>query len=339
MKSFASGEKVRLEDIATITDGYEDGQPRGFMSGQRAIQIEIQRAESADTLKTNRVLIDYMAEIKGTLPEGLKIKVYDVRANALTQRIMLLVTNGLGGLVIVVGILFLFLNVRIAFWVAAGIPVAMLATIGTLYLLGQSINMISLFGLIMMLGVIVDDAIVVGEHTATRFEGGDGSFEAAENGAGRMVTPVSAAMITTIAAFGPIFVVKGAIGQIMGVLPIVVIAVIIASLIECFLILPGHLAHALKPRYVRRWSYWRQFIIALSIGLSAVSVADPGAGRWFVELTTAIMIWIREYISVPELPITAERICYIRTGKTSRGIILNLCRRTGNNSLLHFSID
>ena len=308
VKSFASGEKVKLEDIATITAGYEDGQPRGFMNGQPAIQIEIQRAESADTLRTNRVLTNYLAEIKGTLPAGLEVKVYDVRANALTQRIMLLVTNGLGGLVIVVAILFIFLNVRIAFWVAAGIPVAMLATIGILYLMGQSINMISLFGLIMMLGVIVDDAIVVGEHTATRFEGGDGSFEAAENGAGRMIMPVTAAMITTIAAFGPILVVKGAIGQIMGVLPIVVIAVIIASLVECFLILPGHLAHTLKPRYARRWSYWRQFSIALMIGLFGVSVADPGAGGWFVELTSALMRWFREYVAVPEIPLNAERI-------------------------------
>ncbi|MEE9314294.1 MAG: efflux RND transporter permease subunit [Rhizobiaceae bacterium] len=308
IKSFSSGEKVHLRDIAKIADGYEDGQARGFMGGQRAVQIEIQRAESADTLKTNRILTNYLAEIKGKLPAGLEVKVYDVRANALTERIMLLVTNGLGGLVIVVAILFIFLNGRIAFWVAAGIPVAMLATIGILYLMGQSINMISLFGLIMMLGVIVDDAIVVGEHTATRFEQGDGAFEAAENGAGRMITPVTAAMITTIAAFGPIFVIQGAIGQIMGVLPIVVIAVIIASLIECFLILPGHLAHTLKPRRARRWSYWRQFTIALTIGLFGISVAEPGSGGWFIELSQSLMAWMRGYISVPELPGTTEAV-------------------------------
>ncbi|MEE9375027.1 MAG: efflux RND transporter permease subunit [Rhizobiaceae bacterium] len=308
IKSFASGEKVLLKDIASITDGYEDGQPRGFMQGQRAIQIEIQRAESADTLRTNKVLTNYMQEIEGKLPAGLALKVYDVRANALTERIMLLVTNGLGGLIIVVAILFVFLNGRIAFWVAAGIPVAMLATIGILYLLGQSINMISLFGLIMMLGVIVDDAIVVGEHTATRFEKGDGAFEAAENGAERMVTPVSAAMITTIAAFGPIFVIQGAIGQIMGVLPVVVIAVIIASLIECFLILPGHLAHTLKPKRTRRWSYWRQFTLALVIGTFGVSVSKASSGGWFIELSHSLASWTQSYVPLPELPISPEAI-------------------------------
>ena len=308
IKSFASGERVRLQDVADIRDGYKDGEPRGFINGQPAIQIEIQRADTADTLRTNQILTAYLKEIDGQLPAGLELLQYDVRANALTDRIMLLVTNGLGGLILVIGILFVFLNARIAFWVAAGIPVAMLATIGIMWLLGQTINMISLFGLIMMLGIIVDDAIVVGEHTATRFSQGDGPFEAAENGAGRMVTPVSAAMITTIAAFAPIFVIQGGIGQIMGVLPIVVIAVIIASLIECFFILPGHLAHTLRPRLARRWSYWRQFIVALTIGVFAVSVAEPGKGGWFIELTNGIMNWIRGYVAVPLLPISSEQI-------------------------------
>ena len=308
VRSFASGEKVRLRDIAEITDGYKDGEPRGFINGQRAIQIEVQRADNADTLRTNQILSEYLKEIEGALPAGLEIVQYDVRANALTDRIMLLVTNGLGGLVLVVGILFVFLNARIAFWVAAGIPVAMLATIGIMWLMGQTINMISLFGLIMMLGIIVDDAIVVGEHTATRFTEGDGPYEAAENGAGRMVMPVSAAMITTIAAFAPILVIQGGIGQIMGVLPIVVIAVIIASLIECFLILPGHLAHTLRPRTARRWSYWRQFTLALLIGVFAISVAEPGKGGWFIELTNGLLAWIRGYIPIPQFPGSPEQI-------------------------------
>ncbi len=308
VRAFASGEKVRLSDIASIKDGYKDGEPQGFINGRRAIQIEIQRADSADTLKTNQILTGYLKEIKGTLPASLELLQYDVRANALTDRIMLLVTNGLGGLVLVVGILFVFLNARIAFWVAAGIPVAMLATIGIMWMMGQSINMISLFGLIMMLGIIVDDAIVVGEHTATRFTAGDGPFEAAENGASRMVMPVSAAMITTIAAFAPILVIKGGIGQIMGALPVVVVAVIIASLIECFLILPGHLAHTLKPRRARRWSYWRQFTTALLIGVFVVSVAEPNKGGWFVELTGGFMTLLRSYVDVPLLPWSAQAL-------------------------------
>ena len=287
VRAFASGEKIRLAEIASIEDGYEDGQPRGFIDGQPAVQLEVQRAESADTLATNAILQDYVREVSGTLPAGLELKVYDVRANALTERIMLLVTNGLGGLALVVAILFVFLNARIAFWVAAGIPVAMLATIGMMWVSGQTINMISLFALIMMLGIIVDDAIVVGEHTATRFSMGDGPYEAAENGAGRMVMPVSAAMITTTAAFAPMLVIGDVIGQIIGVMPFVVIAVIIASLIECFLILPGHLAHTLQPRRARRWSLWRQLVVAVTVGAFLFALAQPDAGNALVLLLDA----------------------------------------------------
>jgi multidrug efflux pump subunit AcrB len=306
VRAFESGEKVRLGEIANVAEGFEDGQPQGFLEGKRAIQLEIQRAATADTLATSAILTDYLNEVEGQLPAGLEIVQYDVRADALTDRIMLLVTNGLGGLALVIAVLFIFLNARIAFWVAAGIPVALLATIGIMWVLGQSINMLSLFGLIMMLGVIVDDAIVVGEHTATRFADGDGPYEAAEEGAGRMVIPVSAAMITTISTFGPILVISGVLGQIIGVLPIVVIAVIVASLVECFLILPGHLAHTLHPRATRRWSFWRQFAVALIVGVFVISISGPNAGGWFVLMTQSITGIVGSYVPLPNLGLDLE---------------------------------
>lgn len=280
IRSFASGEKVLLGDVAKIVRGFEDGQSQGLTGGKRAIEITVERAVSADTLKTARVLDDYLVEIEDNMPPGITLQKYEVRADSLVERISLLFWNGITGLVLVVATLFIFLNARIAFWVAAGIPVAMFATLGIMLLLGQTINMITLFAMIMMLGVIVDDAIVVGEHTASRFEAGDSAAEAAENGANRMLTPVMAAMITTVAAFGPMLLISGVIGQIMGVMPYVVIAVIIASLIECFLILPGHLAHTLEEKPVRRWSFWRQMLCALIVGgiLIAVSNRLPEAG-------------------------------------------------------------
>ena len=284
IKSFASGEKVKLRDIAKLRRGFDEDQPQGYSSGNKAIQITIERAETADTLITAKLFEDYLVEIQETLPPGIALKKYDVRANALVERIMLLVRNGLGGLVLVVGILFIFLNARIAFWVAMGIPTALLATIGLMYVSGQSINMVSLFGLIMMLGIIVDDAIVVGEHTATRYNDGDAPIEAAEQGAGRMVTPVVAAMITTIAAFAPIWVIGGVIGQIFSVLPFVVIAVVIASLVECFLVLPGHLAHTLMPRSSRRWSWWRQLFIAVAVAAMVLSLATRTTGTVLPEI-------------------------------------------------------
>ena len=276
--SFDTGEKVRLSDIGRVTDTYDESDVQGFSGGARAIRINVMRAQTADTLETHGRLVSYLDEVRGQLPAGLSLTAFDVRAEALVERILLLVKNGLGGLVIVVAVLFLFLNARIAFWVAAGIPVALLATIGLLMVMGETINMVSLFGLIMMLGIIVDDAIVVGEHTATRFEGGDGPFEAAENGAGRMVTPVVAAMITTAASFGPILVIGDTFGQIVRVLPVVVLAVIIASLVECFLILPGHLAHTLRAREARRFSNARVLGVAIVLVAALVAVAETGGG-------------------------------------------------------------
>ena len=149
----------------------------------------------------------------------------------------------------------------------------MLATIGIMWMSGQTINMISLFALIMMLGIIVDDAIVVGEHTATRFALGDSADMAAENGAGRMVAPVMAASLTTIAAFMPILLIGDVIGQIMSALPLVVVAVLVASLIECFLVLPGHLAHSLAPHSRQRWSWWRHGIVSAALALFAIGLA------------------------------------------------------------------
>lgn len=284
IKAFTSGEKVLLGDIAIIKRGFEDGAVRGFSNGHPAIQINVERALTADTLQTAKVLDDYLAEIENVLPPGITLQKYEVRADSLIQRISLLFWNGVFGLVLVVATLYVFLNSRVAFWVAAGIPIAMFATIGFMLLLGQTINMITLFALIMMLGVIVDDAIVVGEHTAARSEDGEGAFEAAENGANRMFTPVMAAMITTIAAFAPMLLISGIIGQIMGVMPYVVIAVIISSVIECFFILPGHLAHALEDKPKKSWSFWRQMTIATLVGGTLIAIVNRGSSGEFSGL-------------------------------------------------------
>ena len=272
IRALPSGERVTLGDIATVTGGYDSEAQRGFSSGSTAIELDIQRAANADTLETAAILTGYLETLRPQLPHNVEIKTYDVAADALQERVWLLIENGLGGLLVVVVVLFLFLDFRVALWVAAGIPVAMLATIGLMYVTGQSINMISIFALIMMLGVIVDDAIVVGEHTNTRLEAGDDPLTAAENGVGMMVTPVMAAMTTTLAAFAPIMILGGSIGQMMSALPLVVIAVLIASLVECFFVLPGHLAHSLgRPRRIG-WSYWRHLFIAFGLTLAVAVV-------------------------------------------------------------------
>lgn len=300
VKSFTGGDKVLLGDIASIKDGFDADDTRGLAAGSPAIELDIRRAPSADTLKTAAILSGYIDEITPQLPPGVELATYEVASDALAARIWLLVKNGLGGLLVVVAILFVFLNARIAFWVAAGIPVAMLATIGFMYVSGQTINMMSLFSLIMMLGIIVDDAIVVGEHTATRLGIGDDPQTAAENGVSMMFTPVMAAMTTTLAAFAPILLIGDTIGQMMAVLPMVVIAVLVASLLECFLILPGHLANSLAGRKTPGWSWWRQFLIALVLMVFLTGLS----GRLAVDLAlgagdTSIRVAARGFAGLP----------------------------------------
>ncbi len=240
------GERLLLGDIATVRDAFEDGQPRLLLDGAQAIELHVQRAAGADAIELAGVVTDYLAEIQPTLPATLRVEQHDVRAGLIQERINLLLRNGLGGLALVLAVLFLFLNARIAFWVAVGIPVALMAAAAVMFATGQSVNMVSLFALIMMIGIIVDDAIVVGEHAMARRLGGAGGLEAAETGARRMLAPVMAASLTTFAAFLPVILVSDIIGQILRAIPLVAMAVLIASLVECFLILPGHMRGALS---------------------------------------------------------------------------------------------
>ncbi|MEM1287637.1 MAG: efflux RND transporter permease subunit [Pseudomonadota bacterium] len=268
-----NGERVELRDIARIEESFEDGQTQGFVGGDRAIRLDVFRSKTSDVLEVAQALTTTVDQARNEYPQSLDIRVFNLSSTAVEQRIQLLVNNGLTGLVVVIAILMVFLNFRVAFWVAVGIPTAVMATLGLMYLFGQSINMLSLFALIMTLGIIVDDAIVVGEHTATRLDMGEEPFTAAENGALRMMAPVIAAMLTTTAAFGPLLLIGDNIGQIMSPLPVVVVAVLIASLIEVFFVLPGHLAHSLGAPKRQGISWVRLILTALIISAPIMLLA------------------------------------------------------------------
>ena len=242
------GEQVYLKDIANIYINYDSEGQYGLVNNKQAISLDIKRAAGRNSLKMAKILENYVADFQKDSPPNLNIKIYDLSVQSVRDRINLLIKNGLGGLALVVIILFIFLSGRVAFWVAFGIPIALAGTLGVMLISGQSINMVSLFALIMMLGIIVDDAIVVAEYAQTRHEEGDDSNSSARKGASKMFIPVFTAAITTVAAFIPIFLITGIIGQVIEAIPLVAIAVLIASLIECFLILPGHLSLALKNK-------------------------------------------------------------------------------------------
>lgn len=244
--SAPNGEKIFLRDVARVRESFDGRQPVGGRGENPAIEMIVQRSLTTDALEAAAIVNTFLDELQGTLPPNIEVRQYDIQASLISDRINLLLRNGLSGLVLVLIVLFVFLSGRIAFWVAMGIPVAIFATGAVMLWTGQSINMVSLFALIMTLGIIVDDAIVVGEHAAHLRQQGMSAVDAAQTGALRMLAPVTAAALTTIAAFMPLFAIGDVIGQIIVAIPLVVVAVLVASLIECFLVLPGHLRGAMS---------------------------------------------------------------------------------------------
>ncbi len=259
IRAWPDGQRLLLGDVAKLREAYDEDAVSGWYGGRPALELVIQRASTSDALEAAARVNDYLARASGAWPRDLVVRQYDIRASYIKERIELLLRNGAGGLVLVLIVLFLFLNGRVAFWVAMGIPVALFGTMPVMLMTGQSINMVSLFALIMTLGIIVDDAIVVGEHATTLRSRGLRPADAALQGARRMFWPVTAASLTTIAAFLPLLVIGDAIGQIIVAIPYAVVAVLIASLIECFLVLPAHLRHGLRHDPARPGRFRRAF--------------------------------------------------------------------------------
>ncbi|MBF9032759.1 AcrB/AcrD/AcrF family protein [Rhodobacterales bacterium HKCCE2091] len=253
----ADGSTLTIGDIATVTALGPDRDRALFVGGNPAVSVRVDRSDQGDAIGIQHQVEVVAAEMQATLPTGVQIDLIRTRAEFISARLDLLMDNGLIGLGLVLVLLFLFLNARTAFWVAMGIPVSMLATLAIMFIAGQTLNMISLFALIITLGIVVDDAIVVGEHAdfrARRLR--ESPVNAAENAARRMAAPVFSATLTTVIAFAGLTAIGGRFGEMIAAIPFAVIAVLMASLIECFLILPNHMAHALSHSRKEHWYDW-----------------------------------------------------------------------------------
>ncbi len=246
IRSNKKGEHLRLQDIATVSERKQKQQISIYYKGREAVEFTLKQTETSDSLGMAKIMHKWLDETRPNLPQSVTIDAYKERWKWIRDRLNMLLKNGATGLVLVVLILFLFLNFRVAFWVAIGIPTSFMATIAIVYGMGGSINMISMFALIMSLGIIVDDAIVVGEDATAHFQRGESPSQAVEGGAMRMLAPVVSSSLTTIATFLPLMIIGGIIGKVLIDLPVVVVCVIIASLFESFLILPGHLRHSMR---------------------------------------------------------------------------------------------
>ena len=254
VRSFPDGSKLYVGDIGRVLVEGVDRSRAYFVGENPAVSIRIDRSDRGDAIALQKKVEETAEEMSVDLPNGVSVDLIRTRAEAITGRLNILFQNGALGLVLVVALLFLFLSARTAFWVAAGIPTAMMATIAMMYAFGFTLNMISLFALIISLGMVVDDAIVVGEHADFRARNlGESPVQAAENAAARMFSPVFAATVTTIIAFYSITTVSGRFGSMLADLPFTIIVVLTASLLECFVILPNHMRHALAYSAKDNW--------------------------------------------------------------------------------------
>lgn len=238
------GSRVTLDQLADLTEGFEDIDLAARFQGKPAGLIQIYRVADQNALSMAEELQKYVERIKPTLPAGIDIGIFADRSVVLKSRLNLLLRNMAQGLVLVALTLWLFLNGRLAFWVSIGVPVSFLAAIWCLPALGVSINMISLFGFITVLGIVVDDAIVVGENIFRKRQEGVGKMQAAVEGTLEVSAPVIFSVLTTVAAFAPLLMGTGTMGKVMRNIPLVVCVVLLGSLLEALFVLPSHLSRA-----------------------------------------------------------------------------------------------
>lgn len=241
--STADGSEVKLGDIGAVIDGFEDTDEKSYFNGKPAAMLEVFRVGEETPIEVADAVKDFAKILRERLPEGMFVTTMDDRSQIYRERIDLLLRNAYLGLALVLVLLGLLLEVRLAFWVTMGIPISFLGSLLLMPVMGVSINMISLFAFIITLGMVVDDAIVVGENIFEKRRRGVPRLRASIEGAREVGIPVTFSILTTVAAFMPMFFVPGFMGKIFRVIPAIVISVLLISLIESLFVLPAHLAH------------------------------------------------------------------------------------------------
>jgi multidrug efflux pump subunit AcrB len=248
--SSPSGARVSLQDIATITDGFEETGFHGHFNQTPSVELEIFRVGDQSPLEIAETVQGILEDFQ--LPPGVEYRIDSNRAEDYEERLSLLTENGILAIIIVLVILTLFLEYRLAFWVMMGMAISFIGGMIFLPMIGVSINMISMFGFLVVLGIVVDDAIVVGENIHEFRQQGMGFIEAAIEGTKNVAKPVVFSILTTIIAFTPLLFMPGENGKFWWPLPVVVIVILAVSLLEALFILPSHLAH-LSEKKSKGW--------------------------------------------------------------------------------------
>ena len=244
--SASNGGQIRLGDIAQISDRFKLDEERIEFDGLPAAILSITKTTDQDTLTVIQRVNGFLDDARTKAPPGIKMAITNDVSSIVSDRLRLLITNAVQGLSLVFLVLWLFFGFRYSFWVAAGLPVSFAGAFFLMVLAGYSINMLTMVGLLIVIGLLMDDAIVIAENVASKFSAGSTPQQAAIEGAGQVLPSVFASFATTACIFGSLAFLKGDIGQILRVVPVVMLFVLIISLVEAFLVLPNHLYHALE---------------------------------------------------------------------------------------------
>ncbi|WP_372767008.1 efflux RND transporter permease subunit [Pseudoalteromonas sp.] len=259
VKSLADGSLVRLSDVANIRDDFEESPVRTRFNGKQAAFIEVYRIGDQSAIDVADKVKAYIENQQGKLPQGYELSYWDDDSIIVKNRISTLTSNALQGGILVLALLTLFLRPAIAFWVFIGIPVSFMGAFLAMPLFGITLNIMTLFGFILVLGIVVDDAIVTGENVYTHLNSAESGEEAAIKGTQEVATPVTFGILTTVAAFLPLAFIDGARGALFAQIPVVVIPVLLMSLVESKFVLPAHLKYLKLRKEKGKVSKFSQF--------------------------------------------------------------------------------
>ena len=261
------GSRLRLGDVARVVDGFAETDQFARFDGEPTVLVSVFRTGDQAALDIAAEVKAYVERAQTRMPEGVSLTVWQDQAKVLNDRLSLLLRNGLTGFILLFLVLALFVQLRLAFWVSLGIPLSFLGAIWFMPTLDLSISLMSLFAFVLVLGIVVDDAIVVGENVFTHQERHGQGLKGSIEGAQEIVVPVVFAVLTTVAAFLPLIFVPGMMGKFMRVIPLIVIPCLLFSLLESLLILPAHLAHMGWAEGGTRRGPWSRFQGMIAGGL------------------------------------------------------------------------
>lgn len=340
------GTRVLLGEIAHVIDGFKDTDLGARFNGKPAAFVRINRTSTQDTIAISNAVKDYIAKNAEIFPKGVHIATWQDLAEMVQSRIDLLIKNGTQGIILVFIVLALFLNLGLAFWVSVGIPVSFMGAFIILNHMGASINMLSLFGFIMTLGILVDDAIIIGENIYSHYSEGKSPKQAVIDSMGQVGVPVVMAVATTMVAFTPLMYIDGIMGKFMAIMPQTVLVILAFSLAEALILLPAHLEHSLAQNekyskmfrwhekirarvekrldnfingfYTRALNYTlknRYFTLAIGVGILIISIGAVAGGHIpFVFFPKGDSNWTTAKLIYPQgtsFEITEQNIEYI----------------------------